>query len=585
MLMRQNPRALGLFLTLFCAALYLWGLGTLPFYTKGEPREATVVWEIYNSGEWILPLRNGHIIPSKPPLFHWLGALLSFVQGEVSELTIRLPSATLAIIGVLLTYATGRALWGIEAGLIAALILATSFEWVRAATTARVDMTLTVCMVMAFLFFFFLYRRQTVSRLESLLFFLLLGLATLAKGPVGAVLPGLTIGVFLLLRRDITFINKFTIVPSSLLFLVVAGSWYGLALWQGGASFFATQIMKENIMRFVSSNTMGAGHEHPFYYFVPNLFLGMAPWSFFFPALTYFLYQSRGRWQEKQLLYPVVWVATVFLFYSAASGKRTVYILPIYPALALLLGVWWQELRRGTVHLPPLFTWVLRGSGYVSFLTVVLAILIVLGQVVGYDLLALIRPFLHPKDQSNLPFFSNVVTQHPVAFLLWFTVVGPVACLLPWSIRRRYWGHLFLALVAFTFGTFLLVNTVFQPIVAKARTFRPFMMRVHQHVGAAPLFFHKAFDNGALYYANRRVPFYEAGLVPQEQSFFLLLWDDDWLQIAPLNPAGLQLLDTSEGTGPKGKRRLVLVAAQAGARLPTAPTQTETDDAPEDDSL
>src|SRR5215475_13260798 len=148
--MRLHPLWTGFGLGLLCALLYLWGLGMLPFYTKGEPREATVVWEIYTSGEWILPLRNGHIIPSKPPLFHWLGTLLSLACGGMSELTIRLPSALLSIVGVLLTYVTGVSLWGVEAGLIAALILATSFEWVRAATTARVDMTLTVCMVIAF---------------------------------------------------------------------------------------------------------------------------------------------------------------------------------------------------------------------------------------------------------------------------------------------------------------------------------------------------------------------------------------------------------------------------------------------------
>jgi 4-amino-4-deoxy-L-arabinose transferase-like glycosyltransferase len=583
--MRPNSWLPGLFLLLFCAALYLWGLGTLPFYTKGEPREATVVWEIYTSGEWILPLRNGHIIPSKPPLFHWLGALLSLLQGGVNELVVRLPSAGLAIVGVLLTYITGLALWGVEAGLIAALILATSFEWVRAATTARVDMTLTVCMVMAFLFFFFLYRRQAVSRLESFVLFLLLGLATLAKGPVGAVLPGLTMGVFLLLRRDFGFIKKLSIVPGSFLFLLIAGSWYGLALWQGGAAFFTTQIMKENIMRFVSSNAMGAGHEHPFYYFVPNLFLGMAPWSFFFPALALFLYQRRRAWREQELLYPVVWVVTVFVFYSAASGKRTVYILPIYPALALLLGVWWQELRRGAVPLPRVILWLLRGGGYLSFLSITLAVLIVLGQVFNYDLLALIRPLLHPKDQSNLPFFSNVVTQHPFAFVLWFSVIAPAAFLLGYSVYRQHWGQLFTALMAFTFTTFVLVNTVFQPIVAEARTFRPFMARVRQHVGTEPLFFHKAFDNGALYYANRHVPMYEATLVRPEQPFFLLMWEDDWQQLAVHDSAALRLIDTSEGTGPKGKRRLVLLAAVPGAQVPADSTQTDDDDSSEDESL
>src|SRR5216684_9297 len=98
--MRSRPFITGLGLGLLCALLYLWGLGDLPFHTKGEPREATVVWEIYHSGEWVLPLRNGSIIPSKPPLFHWLGACFSLIRGELNEFTIRLPSALLAIVGV-----------------------------------------------------------------------------------------------------------------------------------------------------------------------------------------------------------------------------------------------------------------------------------------------------------------------------------------------------------------------------------------------------------------------------------------------------------------------------------------------------
>src|SRR5437667_321528 len=199
--MRLHPLLTGLALGLLCACLYLWGLGDLPFYTKGEPREGTIVWEIYTSGEWILPLRNGQIIPSKPPLFHWLGTLVSLSWGEVNELTIRLPSALLAVLGVLLTYGTGTALWGAEAGLT---------------------------------------------------------------------------------------------------FVLIAGSWYGLALWKGGQAFFVKQILQENLLRFFASGEAGMGHEHPFYYFLPNLFFGMAPWSFFFPPLGVFLYQRRRTWAEDE---------------------------------------------------------------------------------------------------------------------------------------------------------------------------------------------------------------------------------------------------------------------------------------------
>jgi 4-amino-4-deoxy-L-arabinose transferase-like glycosyltransferase len=69
----------------FALFLYVWGLGRVPFYTKGEPREAVQVWEEVHSGEWILPMRNGHDLPSKPPLFHWLAGIASLAFGEVDE--------------------------------------------------------------------------------------------------------------------------------------------------------------------------------------------------------------------------------------------------------------------------------------------------------------------------------------------------------------------------------------------------------------------------------------------------------------------------------------------------------------------
>ena len=566
--MRLHSLLTGLGLGLLCALLYVWGLGDKPFYTKAEPREATVVWEIVTTGEWILPLRNGAMVPSKPPLFHWLGAVISLTWGELNEFTIRLPSALLAILGVLLTYGAGTALWGVEAGIIAALILGTSFEWVRAAITARVDMTLTVCMVCAFLFFLFVYRRQKAGLRESLLFFFLLGLATLAKGPVGALLPTLTVLVFLWLRGDLHVLRQLHLVPGIVMLMLVAGSWYGLALWHGGQEFFTKQIMKENVLRFFASGAAGAGHEHPFYYFVPYLFLGMAPWSFFFPPLAVFLYQRRRTWSQQGYLYFLVWIATVFIFYSIASSKRSVYILPIYPAVALLLGAWWQELRRGTVALPKGFSWLMQGSGYVCVLIVGAAMMIVVAQMFGFDPLGLIRPLLHPRDQANLPLFTGIVAAHPWAFLLWFGIVAPAVLVLVLCLRRQQWGWVFASLAAFTLSTFLLVNTAFQPTVASARTFRPFMPRVIEQIGDTPLFFYKAFDSGALFYAGRRIPFYDPARRQPEKPCFLLMWEEEWAKVAHQTENGLRTVETSEGTGPKGNHRLVLVYVPAGSPIP-----------------
>jgi 4-amino-4-deoxy-L-arabinose transferase-like glycosyltransferase len=364
------------------------------------------------------------------------------------------------------------------------------------------------------------------------------------------------------------------------LLLLIAGLWYGLALWKGGEEFFSKQIMQENVLRFFASGAAGAGHEHPFYYFVPNLFLGMLPWSFFFPPLVWFLYQRCRLWgMTESFLYLIVWIATVFIFYSASSSKRSVYILSLYPALALLLGAWWQELRRGGVALPLPFFRLMQVSGAFCLMLLSVAIAGVAAQALGYEPLALVRPFLHPKDQSNLPLFTGIVAAHAVAFLLWCGVAGAAAVMLVGGIQRRYWGWVFAALAAFTVSTALLVNRVFQPEIATARTFRPFMARVVRHVGDNPVFFYRTFDSGALYYADRRIPFYDPALRQAEQSCFLLMWEEEWTKIAQQDGAGLSAVDVSEGTGPKGKRRLVLVSVSADASVPLAeeiPVEDET---------
>ncbi len=187
-----------------CFVLYFWDLGQAPFFDKQEPREALVVWEINHSGNWILPMRNGNEIPSKPPLYHWLAALVSQAVNELDEFTVRFPSAFFGTAGVLLTYFAGASLWGRSAGLVSAMVLATSFEWRQAAKAARVDMTLAFVMLCAFLYFAWLYRSGG-GRMKSLVLGIFLGLAALAKGPLGVVVPGFAYLVFLWLRRDLAF--------------------------------------------------------------------------------------------------------------------------------------------------------------------------------------------------------------------------------------------------------------------------------------------------------------------------------------------------------------------------------------------
>src|SRR5262249_20270310 len=174
-----------------CLGLLVWHLGEVPFYLRGEPREGLVVQEMQVSGDWILPAVNGSYVPFKPPLFHWAALAAAGVFGGIDEFTLRFPSAVFATLGVFLIYFAGARLWEEKAGLASAVVLATNHEWWTAASLAQVDMTLAFFMTAALLLFLFACRRRgkEIGVAEPLAIALLLGCATLAKGPVGLAIP------------------------------------------------------------------------------------------------------------------------------------------------------------------------------------------------------------------------------------------------------------------------------------------------------------------------------------------------------------------------------------------------------------
>src|ERR1043166_5728931 len=203
-------------------------------------------------------------------------------------------------------------------------------------------MTLAVILLFSFLYFFHLYRSGS-SRIQSFILGILVGLAVLAKGPLGVVLPCFAFLWFLWLRGDLAFVKKSHPFIFIITCAAVAGSWYVLALLQAGRGFLDV-VVKENF-----SMAMGAeaGHPHPFFSYMPFFFQNAAPWSLFSIPIGAWLYRSRREPGQEELLYFVVWFSTVFVFFSAFTQKRPVYILPLYPAFAILLGAWCQKLKEG----------------------------------------------------------------------------------------------------------------------------------------------------------------------------------------------------------------------------------------------
>src|ERR1700688_1420775 len=283
------------------ALLMLHRLGAADVCTGNEAVEGVFVQQMVEHGHLLFPVENGKIPMYKPPLFHWTAVAIDRIAGirKVTARNLRLPSALYAIAGVIMTILFAYRFLGADAGILAGLALAGSYQYVSQGRYGRVDMTLCFFETAAlFAFLWWLPRDPNSSgrsaRLESNLsaLYLLaisLGLAVLAKGPVGAILPGVSIIILMIAERRprqlLTMLDPGAIILGAAL----ASSWYVACAIGGRYAFLNRQLGDENLGRFVGS----LGAMAPWYYLKPIL-LNSAPLSILIPiAAIYALRDNR----------------------------------------------------------------------------------------------------------------------------------------------------------------------------------------------------------------------------------------------------------------------------------------------------
>src|SRR5579862_4839185 len=272
----QSPLRRGAAVAMALAAVAIvWGgvqaagVSFTPFHTRGEPREAVVVQDVLRTGDWILPRRNGQELPQKPPLFYWLGAITARLRGTLDETTVRIPSAVMSGAASVLVAGVAAALYGGVAGVVTGVTLLTSFEWLRAATSARVDMTLAFGLTLVFVAL--LRLRSSERRAWLLLFYLGCIWSTLSKGIPGLVIPAFVVVLIcLLLDRSVTFLRRLHPIAGLLVVLAVTGAWYAAAATRGGRPFLSI-VLHENVIRAVGAAHFTLGHRHTLGYLVAAL--------------------------------------------------------------------------------------------------------------------------------------------------------------------------------------------------------------------------------------------------------------------------------------------------------------------------
>ena len=546
------------------AALYFPGLGSMPFYDKGEPREVLSLVAQIETGDWILPLTGGITVPSKPPLLRWLGGLTVEATGHLDEWSSRLPSALLATVAVVAVAAAAAARFGPLGGAAAALVLATTWAWVLAAREARVDMALAASLTVTLLALERVCRAAEPSRAALGVMYAGAAAAVLAKGPVGIAIPGLVGLVYLAARRDLGRVRRLHVVSGALLVLVLAGSWYVAAAWEGGDAFVARQLGHENVARFFGGATH-TSHAKPFYYYGPAFLLGFLPWTLLLVPAAAHAVMLRRRLDAAGMLVPLVWLGTVLGFFSLAAGKRSIYLLPAYPAAALLVAALFDPRLEGRAAFAQvaLVVRVLTGVLLCGLVAVVLVVLIA-----GADATS-IAAWLHPKDRRSLDLLLPLARRNAAATgMVLGVLIGALGVVLS-GLKRQRPPLVLAGMGIFALAGALLASQVIEPALAETRTLLEFARAVAARVSPdAELRFVGPVNGGMRLYLERplpmaRRPVYQAD--DPQRCRYLLVWKSRWRNMRPETRAQLAPVLKSRGSGPEGNDRLLLMRVRSAA--------------------
>lgn len=335
--MTLSRRALYGFLLLTFTLVWFSNLQYRHLLKADEGRYAEISREMAASADWVTPRLNGIKYFEKPPLQYWTTAAAYKVFGE-HEWTARLWTALTGWLGVLLAFFTARRLWGEEAGLYAALVLGSSALYVMVGHVNALDMGLTFFMSLALSGFLLSQSRADdvpYRRRWMLVAWAGAALAVLSKGLIGLVLPGAVLVIYSLWARDWGIWKRLHLLPGIALFLLIAAPWF-VAVSLANPEFARFFFVHEHFERFL---TKVHGRYQPWYDFIPILLGGMLPWLVaLFPALARAWAGDCGQRGFRPRHFLLVWAAVIFLFFSASSSKLPAYILPVFSALALLIG-------------------------------------------------------------------------------------------------------------------------------------------------------------------------------------------------------------------------------------------------------
>lgn len=316
-------------LVALCAVLFFMDLGSRDFWAPDEGDFAQIVREL--DTDPVVPHLNNSAYGEKPPLFYYIVfAFEKTFNGLKDETSMRLASATMALVKVVVLFLVCLPIFGLRRATTGALILALTPLFYWQARYLQVDMVFSGFLCSS-LFAFFSFTRSG-RKLWFYIFFAALACAFMAKGPLAIALAVPIIVFYCFTEKKISLLLTRHTVIGTVLFLAIVIPWYWAVYIKEGLPYLYENILRQNFLRFFDAWS----HKRPFYYYFTTLPLDFFPWSIFLPLALYTAFKRSGLVPATRFF--LIWFAWMFFFLSLSSGKISKYMLPALPALAILVS-------------------------------------------------------------------------------------------------------------------------------------------------------------------------------------------------------------------------------------------------------
>lgn len=412
-------------LGLFAAVIFSINVWSDGIYSAQEGRAAIIARQMIEGGNWLNHNIKGAHNTEKPIMCYWFYAMAGSIFG-VNEFSVRLPSILAGLATVLMTCALGARIYGLRTGLFAGYIMASMIGFVNLSRLARIDIVLCAFYTGAMYLLYTGYFEKMKANWHLYMFYLVLALSVMVKGPVSVALVGATVIALVIKERNWKILWELKPVSGLVIGMAINAPWYIYENMRTEGAFFQDFFMNQNISRFTGINmSYRGGRRQSYFYYIPKLFLLALPWSLLAPFALY-NYRKKLLKLKPATYYLLIWFLVVFVFFSLAAIKRGDYLLPLFAPMTILLGRYLERFVENGSKLSGKWRicWIILVSvGVVALIGIRCGLLGYFGELIVSDKIK----WISYRDGMNMVEISKMMNNYYV----WFCAIAAIvfACL------------------------------------------------------------------------------------------------------------------------------------------------------------